>query len=164
MHDLDTWGVNYRAKKPGYTRFVFDNLDGFQLGTRKKTNKPQKLKSICRKVGADAFAGVELQSNLLLTEKRHSLHHLFRTEHDLRLIAAHNTHEDFNHHQEGGVLLMAFDKMASMVTDTESDPLGLGRWVSMKLTVTAEVTTRLVVAYMPSNSNNNRLNTVKAQH
>ena len=42
MHDLDTWGVNYRAKKPGYTRFVFDNLDGFQLGTRKKTNKPEE--------------------------------------------------------------------------------------------------------------------------
>jgi hypothetical protein len=59
---------------------------------------------------------------------------------------------------------MAFNKTASMVTDTKSDPLGLGRWVSMKLSVTAEVTARLVVAYMPSNSNNNRLNTVKAQH
>eukprot|EP00957_Ditylum_brightwellii_P069096 5244710-Ditylum_brightwellii.AAC.1 len=34
----------------------------------------------------------------------------------------------------------------------------------MKLSVTADVTTRLVVAYMSSNSNNNRLNTVKAQH
>eukprot|EP00957_Ditylum_brightwellii_P058589 4443507-Ditylum_brightwellii.AAC.1 len=48
--------------------------------------------------------------------------------------------------------------------DTNSDPLGLGCWVSMKLSVAAEVTTRLVVVYMPSNSNNSRLNTVKSQH
>eukprot|EP00957_Ditylum_brightwellii_P119759 9137255-Ditylum_brightwellii.AAC.1 len=164
MHNLDTWGVKYCAKNPGNTRFVFDNLDGFQLGTRKNIDKPQKLKSMCRKVGADAFAGVELQSNLLITKKKHSLHQLFRTEHDLRLIAVHNKHKDFHHHQEGGVLLMAFDQMSSMVMDTNSDPLGLCCWVSMKLLITAEVTARLVVAYIPSNSNNNRLNTVKAQH
>eukprot|EP00957_Ditylum_brightwellii_P076253 5796075-Ditylum_brightwellii.AAC.1 len=54
--------------------------------------------------------------------------------------------------------------MASMVMDTKPDPLGLSRWVSMKLSVAAEVTTRLVISYMPSNSNNNRLNAIKAQH
>jgi hypothetical protein len=142
----------------------FDNLDGLQLGTRKKFDKIQKLKMICRKIGADGFGGVETKTNWLLTNRTDKLAELFKSENLLRVTAAHNQHEKFDYNQQGGTMLMAFDHFASFVKDTTPDPTGLGRWVSFQLTTSPGIISRIIVAYMPSNSDKSRGTSVIAQH
>eukprot|EP00957_Ditylum_brightwellii_P139394 10622944-Ditylum_brightwellii.AAC.1 len=62
LAELDTWGAQNSSKQRGYTRFLFENLDGLGL-TRRKQEKTIKLRNIRRKIEADAFGGVEVRTN-----------------------------------------------------------------------------------------------------
>eukprot|EP00957_Ditylum_brightwellii_P141547 10783456-Ditylum_brightwellii.AAC.1 len=60
-----------------------------------------------------------------MATRRQQLASLFKSEHNLRVVADHNVHESFNFNQQGGTILMAFDQLATFVRETTTDELGL---------------------------------------
>ena len=51
---------------------------------------------------------------------------IFQSENKLRMVVAHNVHEDFGWKQQGGTFGLAFGQLASRVRNVGTDNSGLG--------------------------------------
>eukprot|EP00957_Ditylum_brightwellii_P089467 6813040-Ditylum_brightwellii.AAC.1 len=89
---------------------------------------------------------------------------LFCLEYALKVVTAHNVHEPFNFHQEGGTCILAFDQVVTWSGAISFDPTGLGQWTSIQFGGRTGISARFVTAYIPGKSANKQLSTVKAQH
>ena len=164
LSQLEVWGDPYSVKEEGHCRLLLENSMGLGL-THRKNPKIAKLRKICQAIQADGYGGVETNVNYSMLRSQQRLESVMKSERDLRIVAAHNKHEKFNPTQKGGTCLMLFDLMASLVVETDPDPSGLGRWVSMKIRGNLDKCTRIVAAYIPSHGNRKgkNLSTVHAQ-
>ena len=87
----------------------------------------------------------------------------FRSENALRVVAAHNTHQNVSTIQQGGAIMACFGEMAKRLVETGKDPNGLGRWTWFKFIGKEQHTTRIVTAYIPCPGPRTGLRTVYAQ-
>ena len=82
----------------------------------------------------------------------------------IRSITSNNKHESVNKTQYGGTAVMSFDEAAHRVKKTGSDPTGLGRWSWMLFEGKNNYTTRIISAYVPCKTMNDKHQTVYNQH
>eukprot|EP00957_Ditylum_brightwellii_P075672 5750790-Ditylum_brightwellii.AAC.1 len=115
-------------------------------------------------MAVDILCGVEAKTNWSMASSQQKLPTLFRLEHALKVVTAHNVHVPFNFHQEGGTYILAVGQMVAWSGSTSSDPTGLGQLTSILFWGRTGISTRIVTAYIPGKSANKQLSTVKAQH
>ena len=77
---------------------------------------------------------------------------------------AHNTNENFEHAQQGGVAQFFCKEMSQYAKETDNDFRGLGRWCSWVIYAHPSHKTRLVSAYNLGPATSNYLGTVYQQH
>lgn len=91
---------------------------------------------------------------------------LFQWEASLLTATGHNVHEKVGRVQEGGTMMLAIDKVTQYkkTGDTDGDPTGLGRWVSMAFGGHGGHVTRVVTAYNPCYNAQKESGTSYQQH
>eukprot|EP00957_Ditylum_brightwellii_P205658 15344846-Ditylum_brightwellii.AAC.1 len=62
-----------------------------------------------------------------MATRQQRLDSLFKSEHNLQVVAGHNVHESFNFDQQGRVMLISFEQLSTFVTETTTEEFGLGR-------------------------------------
>ena len=158
-----TFGDHLGEKPEGCYRLVFENFNSLSA-TTPKGPKITKLRKLLYNVGADALLGVEVGIHGGLATREERMQERFRSDRPLRMASGYNEHESLGPHQPGGTCSLAFDHLATTVTDTGNDESGLGRWSWVKVEGKAGHVTRIISAYRPCRNGNARsLQTVYAQ-
>jgi hypothetical protein len=100
----------------------------------------------------DFFAGNESKINWACMPRQGRLPELFRSENDLRTVAAFNSNESFALRQFGGTFHLAMGQMASRVDDTGVDDRNLGRWAWTLFKGRNGHSARIISVYVPCRS------------
>ena len=82
----------------------------------------------------------------------------------IRVSSSNNKHESNSTFQYGGTSVMAFDEAAHRIKATGADLTGLGRWTWILFEGKSKHLTRIVSAYVPCKSSDERHQTVYNQH
>lgn len=83
---------------------------------------------------------------------------------EAKTITAHNTHENIDASQQGGVAQFSCKELSQYAKESEPDFRGLGRWCSWLIYAHPSHKTRLVSAYNLGPSTSNYLGTIYQQH
>eukprot|EP00956_Cyclotella_meneghiniana_P021219 scaffold38273_cov70-Cyclotella_meneghiniana.AAC.7 len=130
--------------------FIFENFNS--LAPWKNLYKYHRLNQLIQHFDADFALEVELQvqwheCNCSLRLEKHL------TPSRPKCIAyGFNEHENFGRCQYGGTCAASMGKLAQFVQSTGCDPHHLGRWSWLQVG-SGSVSTRIVSAYLPCNSN-----------
>ena len=81
-----------------------------------------------------------------------------------RISSTNNKHEKVDSFQYGGTATATFDEAAHRVHSTGGDATGLGRWSWITFNGKNGVRTRVISAYVPCKSSNDKYKTVYNQH
>ena len=81
-----------------------------------------------------------------------------------RISSSNNKHEKINKMQYGGTAVMSFNESSHRVKVTGGDPTGLGRWSWIVFEGKAGHKTRVISAYIPCKSADDKRKTVYMQH
>jgi hypothetical protein len=121
------YGDGLREKPPDVVRLAYGNINGFSAVAH--TNpKANELRHWFRCMEVDFFAGNESNINWARMPRSGRLPELFRSENEVRTVAAFNTTESFALRQFGGTFQLTMGQFASRVDDTGVDDRNLGRW------------------------------------
>ena len=162
---LNTHGEELGRKKDGIIRLIYENVNGLSKGAT-GNRKVEKARAIHDDLEVDIVAYNEHHINL--RHKRNTFHFsdaFNGGESEIRVVAAHNVHENVGKVQEGGTAMMVFGPLIEHLDQTGSskDESGLGRWVVMS--VRGETgTTRIVCGYNPCGNARKESNTSFQQH
>ncbi len=163
---LQVHGVPPGSKHDGTFRLFYENANGLD-GRYIDNHKIRKARYLHDKLEAGAVAYNEHRLNFRHKDNPHGLSRLFCGEgSEMRLIAAHNVHENQRRIQEGGTSLLLFGPTVQYFTATESgkDETGLGRWSVITLSGNDGFNTRIICRYNPCGNSWLDTGTVYAQH
>ena len=144
-------GDPLRPKEEGMIRLVCDNFDNLNITTNYE-GKLGRLRGLARRTEADLLMGSEVGVNWSAVEDKDRLDERLATETALRLVTAHNEHENHGKIQRGGTCLMVFDAICSTVATMGTDVSGLGRWCWVLLEGKEGHKTYVLAAYQPCRS------------
>jgi hypothetical protein len=108
--------------------------------------------------------GTECRAQWDLLRYTNKLEQLFKSDVQIKAIAAHNIHENDTRAQEGGTAIITYDQLANLQHSAGVDLTGLGRWCWITLKGKHKHTTRIICAYQPCTSKHTSISTVGAQH
>jgi exonuclease III len=150
------------ADKPANVfRVAYGNINGFSAVPH--TNlKANELRYWFRHMEVDFFVGNEGKINWARMPHEGRLPELFRSENDLRAVAAFNSNESFALKQYGGTFQLTMGQLASRVAETGVDDRNLGRWAWTQFKGRNGHSTRIVSVYVPCRSDGEE--TVYKQH
>ena len=159
-----TFGDYLTEKEEGNIRIVSQNINC--LGINKHNNqKEERAKNWLIQNNVDIFGWQEtgIAFHLLPKSKR-----LFSRLQDIRwnkirVSSSNNKHEKNGIFQYGGTAVTAVDEAAHRIKCTGSDLTGLGRWSWILFEGKANHLTRVISAYVPCRSSDNRRQTVYNQ-
>ena len=97
----------------------------------------------------DFFAGNESKINWARMPKAGRLPEMFRSENDLRTVAAYNSNELFALRQFGGTFQLTMGQLASRVAEKGVDTRNLGRWAWTQLKGRHGCSTHIISVYVP---------------
>ena len=162
---LEVHGTSPGGKKEGVCRILYENANGFD-GQWMDHPKVTKARRIHDALEADIVAYNEHRLNLNHCDNRIGFNQLFKGgEAEIKLIVAHNTHEDVGRVQEGGTAMLAFGQLTQHVDlAPRKDETGLGRWVVMTLRGAEGFVTRVVCGYNPCGNAKPHSGMVYQQH
>ncbi len=128
-------GVYPSSKAEGICRIIYENVNGLQSSLT-NNNKLMKLCDTIDLLQADIVGIMEHRINFRHPDVVNGPKQMFQREMALSAVGGHNIHECVGRVQEGGTLMMAIDKVNEYYapSDSDKDPTGLGRWVSMAFT------------------------------
>ena len=156
-------GDKLGTKRDGVARIVFENWDGC-APWKPRNDKILQARRFVRKIGADAYLGAETRANWDKIHHDGTLAQIFRSNTELKAVAAHNKHESDGRSQEGGTCLIVFDFLTSVTAEMGTDDTGLGRWCWARFRGKDNHTTRVISAYQPCRANKRKLRSVYEQH
>ena len=124
--------------------------------------KAIELRHWLKHMDADFFAGNESKLNWAKMPPSGRLSEMFRSENDLRTVAAYNSNESFALRQYGGTFHLTMGQLASRVADAGVDDRNLGRWAWTRFKGRNGHSTCIISVYVPCRSNGEE--TVFKQH
>ena len=77
-------------------------------------------------------------------KRKKSLTKIFKKKQPIKAISGFNYHKNFSKRQQGGICIMAFDKICNRFVEDDTDPSGIGRWCWMKLKLIKPTARRLI--------------------
>ena len=125
-------------------------------------SKINAINNLLRDFKADMLCGCKTQVDWRMVPQDRRFHNLFGRGAETRSIIAHNINERMRTNQFGGCAIMALGTLSPQVIGSGVDTTGLGHWCWVHLGIGAK-TTRVVMAYQPSNSGRSAGTTVKDQ-
>ncbi len=145
---------------------IYKNTNGLQ--SRLSWNdKLDKGREVINELEADLVAFNKHWLNLNHKANKNGFRQMFNGEEtDLRVIAAHNVHENVAKVQEGGTAMMVFGELIEQYDSKGSgkDETGLGRWTFMQFEGSDGVKTIVVCGYQLNKNNKTDLGTSFQQH
>jgi hypothetical protein len=132
-------------------RLAYGNINGF-MAVPHTNPKAVELRHWLRHMEVDLFAGNESKINWSCMPKAGRLPEMFRSENELRTVAAYNSNESFALRQFGGTFQLTMGQLASRVADMGVDNRNLGRWAWTQLTGRHGHSTRIISVYVPCHS------------
>ncbi len=157
---------NYPStKSEGICRVVYENVNGLQPRIHNNP-KLMKLCDIIDELEADIVGMCEHRINFAHKKVVNGPRQLFQREAHLVTIAGYNKNENVAQIQEGGTLMLATDEITQFhrASDSNHDPTGLGRWVSMLFAGQHGKATRVITAYNPCRNSKQDSGTTYQQH
>ena len=148
---LEIHGVAPIKKPEGWSRFVYENPDGFN-NRLSENEKLDKAREVIDELEADCVAYSEHKLNMRHKDNSNGFRQMFNGgEADIRTVVGHNVHENVGRVQQGGTSLLMYGPLIQHLDMDESgcDDSGLGRWTVMTLKGEEGFTTRIVCAYNP---------------
>ena len=152
------------ARPPGVFRLMVGQVNGASTPLR----RDKKVNDITRIIDDWDIQGGCLQeiginwSSLSYERNMTSWFRLDRRE--AKTNTAHNTNENFEDAQQGGVAQFVCKELSQYAKETEQDFRGLGRWCSWVIYAHPSHKTRVVTAYNLGPATSNYLGTVYQQH
>ena len=150
-------------KDDGCVRFVFENFNGIAPWYT-RSDKIILARRFLHRIKADCYMGTECRAQWDLLRYTNKLEQLFKSDVQIKAIAAHNIHENDTRAQEGGTAIITYDQLANLQHSAGVDLTGLGRWCWITLKGKHKHTTRIICAYQPCTSKHTSISTVGAQH
>ena len=127
---LQVHGIPPGKKRDGITRLIYENLNG--INSRLSRNeKLDKARDVIDELAVDVVAYNEHRLNLQHKDNKNGFKELFKGgETEIRVVVAHNAHENVGRTQEGGTALIAYGDLVEYFDPDNSgkDETGLGRW------------------------------------
>ncbi|MCK7581431.1 MAG: hypothetical protein MZV65_41235 [Chromatiales bacterium] len=130
---------------------AYGNINGFSA-VQHTNPKASELRHWFRCMDVDFFAGNEGKINWARMSRAGRLPELFRSENEIRTVAAFNSNESFALRQYGGTFQLSMGQLASRVADTGVDDRNLGRWAWTLFTGRNGHSTRIISVYVPCRS------------
>ena len=125
---------------------MFENWNS--LGVFTHTWKVDRLKYLIKHLDIDLLAGCEVQCDWTFVDQSSRFPDLLSQAQAIKGLASHNTTERIQREQMGGTAVAATGRLVDIVSETGSDPTGLGRWTWLKLG-SGRPTTRVICGYLP---------------
>jgi hypothetical protein len=147
----EDFGDSIGIKSPKVFRLGYGNINGFPAVPHNNP-KAGQLRHWFRHMDIDFFAGNESKINWAQMPPSGRLPELFRSENDLRTVAAFNSNESFGLRQFGGTFHLTMGQMASNVSGTGVDDRNLGRWAWTRFSGRNGHSTRIISVYVPCRS------------
>ena len=161
-HDVD-FGDNFAPKAKGIFHLTTGNISNFDVD-RFDNQSVAELKSFLRTTESDTHCIQEVGINWKAYPRDSRLKDWFRTENELRTIAAHNKHGHHRKRQWGGTAILAMGQATSAIVEQGVDETGLGRWSWLLFKGSNNHRTRIISAYRPCKSQKQQFRTVYNQH
>jgi len=147
---------------------VFRLMSGQVNGASTNISRDKKVSQISNIIDTWDVQGGCLQEigiNWSYLEHSRNMTSWFRFDRrEAKTITAHNTHENIEMKQQGGVAQFACKELSQYAKESEPDFRGLGRWCSWLIYAHPSHKTRIVSAYNLGSTTSNYLGTVYQQH
>ena len=157
-------GSMNQRRPEGVYRFMGAQLNSMSSADR-RDKKVTDIKRILNDWDVQGGCFQEVGINWSALNYNRNMTSWFRLENsETRTHTAHNTHENIELSQQGGVAQFLCKDLITFARETESDFRGLGRWSSWLLYASPSHKTRLVTAYNLGKRKSNYLGTVYQQH
>ena len=151
-------------RPPGVFRFMGGQVNGAST----LTSRDKKVADISRIIDTwDVQGGCfqEIGINWTAYNYNRNMTSWFKFDRrEAKTITAHNTHENIDASQQGGVAQFSCKELSQYAKESEPDFRGLGRWCSWLIYAHPSHKTRLVSAYNLGPSTSNYLGTIYQQH
>jgi hypothetical protein len=147
----DDFGDPMHPKPSNVFRLAYGNFDGFSA-VQHTNPKASELCHWFQCMDVDFFAGNEGKINWARMPRAGQLRELFRSENEIRTMAAFNSNESFALRQYGGTYQLSLSQLASWVADTGVDDHNLGRWAWALFTSRNGHSTCIISVYVPCHS------------
>lgn len=157
-------GTMHQHRPNGTFRFMGAQLNSMS-STDRRDKKVTDIKRIIEEWEVQGGNFQELGINWSSLNYNRNMSSWFRLDNnEIRTHTAHNTHENIELLQQGGVAQFLCKDLVTYAKETESDFRGLGRWASWLLYAHPSHKTRVVTAYNLGKRKSNYLGTVYQQH
>jgi len=136
------------SQRIDYILVVASNMDQFHMAHQNN----EKANLLCAWARHSKLDGVFVQEtgiNWTAMPQSGRLEEMMKTEAAMRMVAAHNKHENLGWRQWGGTAVVAYGDLAVRVSETGKDPTGLGRWCFMQCKGRDDHTIWIIMAYNP---------------
>ena len=160
-----TFGDHLVEKEEGIIRIASQNINC--IGCNQDNNeKEERAKNWLIQNSVDIVGWQETGVAFHLLPKYKRLSHRMRDIrwNKMRISSSNNRHEANETFQYGGTAVMSFDESAHRIKSTGADPTGLGRWSWIMYEGKNNYFTRVISAYVPCKSQDDRRQTVYNQH
>ena len=155
-------GDKLGEKEDGHIRFAFENFNGLAPWYT-RNDKLILARKFLHRIQVDCYLGTEYRAQWDLLRHASKLEQIFKSEVQIKTIAAHNIHDNDSRLQEGGTEIIAFDQLVTLQDLAGLDPTGLGKWSWIKIIGKQKRTTRITCAYQPCSSKKTSLSSVGSQ-
>jgi hypothetical protein len=149
MWKEEKYGHAPREKPAHSIRIVMENFNSLRVTSG--NSKINAINNLLCDFKADMLCGCETQVDWRMVPQDWRFHNLFGRGAETRSIVAHNINERMRTNQFGGCAIMALGTLSPQVIGSGVDTTCLGRWCWVCLGIGAK-TTRVIMAYQPSNS------------
>ena len=160
-----TFGDHLTEKDDGSIRIVSQNINC--IGVNQFCNqKEERAKDwlIQNNVDITGWQELGVAFHMLPSAKRLSNRMQDIRWNKIRVSSSNNKHESTNTFQYGGTSVMAFDEAAHRIKSTGADLTGLGRWTWILFEGKSNHLTRIISAYVPCKTAEDKHQTVYNQH
>ena len=160
-----TFGDHFGEKRPDHIRIVSQNINC--LGIKSKNNpKQEQLINwlIQNEIDIIGWQEIGIAFHLLPYNQRLTERIKDPRWAKIRISSSNNKHERIERFQYGGTAVATFDEAAHRIKSTGGDTTGLGRWSWTLFEGRNKFFTRIISAYVPCKSADDRRKTVYNQH
>ena len=160
-----TFGDHLSEKDPDDIRIVSQNINCLGISTINNPKQERAINWLIRhEVDIIGWQEIGIAFHMLPHSKRLAERLKDPRWTKQRISSTHNKHEKVDSFQYGGTAMATFDEPAHRVHSTGGDTTGLGRWSWITFNGKNNVTTRIISAYVPCKSSNDKYKTVYNQH
>lgn len=157
------WGHKLTTtKRPGIFRLCFQNIGG--LPVEENHERYQDITASMEEHHMDYLGIIETDLNFKYLHKKAQWRDRFKHVKKQHSKVTYNKHQTINEKKVwGGCGFIMSGSASHRVLKTEEDPSGLGRWISTIVLGRQNIKTRIISAYRPCESNDDRPESVYSQ-